>query len=348
MKHLSLNQQLSYNLSLLSDEEEKNIRSQIDQNTFDKDISSMIDRGIKKPSAAIPDKEKFFEDLWNKYQKQPPAYKKRTLRKPYTPKMHKILRAASVLLLMGIGSFLFFRQPVQPGILISMSSGKATISHKTKTIPFNKQTRFHTGMQLNTKEKAIVRGILPDKGSINFEGPGQFALVQYNIKNNKPQLRFTLAKGRMNLDLNRQSYNAFIVKTPHALVTVQGTIFSIQVTKKRTRVQVKTGKVKVALVEKTKKFKILSPGQEAIIENSQFQDKKINDSKIKKQPTKGTTTKIVKPVGPRFRDRIYLKSGMVVTGKIISQNDSFLIVRTSSGTLTIAKSSIKTVKVIKN
>ena len=349
MKKLTLQQQLKIQLDLLPEEQTHQLKKTIEKSEDDSNIASMIGNTLSSKNIQTPFKKNDFEQMWQNMKSSHEETRILPFKKPYKPRLKYMSLTAAAVVFLGVFTLIFriFHSPEQRQITFTLLKGEASIvsktvsSHYQKTFVKNKPIMIHPGTILKAGKNSLITAELFKKEHLEFSGPGSLSIIENFETKGKLKQLWNLQRGRIDVSINKNQYSAFNIDTPHAHISVIGTLFTVTVINQKTTVRVRRGIVKVTLVKKRSESAVLNNYSSAylysdrIIINKQADDSSINKSSINKK------------IHPKFSDRIYLKSGMVVTGKIRSQSGGFLIVKTRSGILTISKSKVKKVLVIK-
>ncbi len=265
------------------------------------------------------------DNIWQAINKKRPSIKTITPRKTIFARLAAV---ASIVLIAGV--LLLQQETNAPNISLASVTGKIDFINKSKTLK--------PGFALTTKMKAEVKINLTSSGKLRFQGPGSLKLIQVTKKDNKPTQKWYLASGIATIKLQKGSYANFSLTTPHALIRVTGTAFSVTVTETKTTLSVQEGKVDFKPINKP--IERIKAGENretvAITTNLQKQRNTIIKTEAKQTPK------------VKLTEKIKLKNGTVLTGRVISQTASEVKLITKGGTLKIPTTAIESIRVIKS
>jgi len=162
-----------------------------------------------------------------------------------------------------------------------------------------------TGQTSNNFLKQGARVIIPGKdktqflygktSKISISGPAEIILEQAT-SGEKPSCSWNLKSGDIHVNITKDTFKEFNIKTPYNLIKVIGTSFHISVRPTYSIVKVSKGKVELQL-HKTGKKEVLSKG-ETIVSTKEYFYK--NSSKILKKKIKKSTPFVAVKKGTVF------------------------------------------------
>jgi len=265
------------------------------------------------------------DNIWQEINKEKPSIKMVTPRKTIVSRLAAV---ASILLVAGV--LLLQQQTYSPKINLTSVKGKVSFSNKNKAL---KQ-----GFSLTAKSKAEVKINLAASGKLQFRGPGSLKLIQAAEKNGQPTQKWHLLAGKTAIKLEKGSYANFSLTTPHALIRVTGTAFTVEVTKTKTTLSVQEGQVDFKPINAPVEKIIAGENREAkITDKKELAPKQESLIKAKKRPKPKT----------RLTETIKLKNGTTLTGRVISQTANEVTIITKGGILKIPTTAIKSINLIK-
>ncbi|MCK4906553.1 MAG: FecR domain-containing protein [Spirochaetes bacterium] len=335
----------------------KNLEIPFDKDAVNDDQANLIADKMKKESLKFFDKQIPFDENFSKFlekvgkKKQGYSYYKsnkltHSFKHQIKRKLISISSIAAAVLL-----FLFLPQ----------------INKKTKYIPFKiiafkgrpsiringKQNKYTTKDTLSgnllIKTKKHERILISSIGNkILVMGNSALNLVKAKKVNGLLNTRLELKKGMAIFSLNKNTHN-IQVKISRGDVRLIGSSFSIHVKKNQTRVAVSKGKA-VFMPNKQSQVVTVADGNALIIgktktrhireyhKNNSFRDLWNPVEKIK-TIEKSTNTKqkpkMKNKAKQLYTERIYMKDGSIITGRILYQDKNKIKVQTDLGIVTI-------------
>lgn len=338
MKNLSLHEQLEYQLSLLDKKKKAEIERHFKKNKSDSEIKQLLDRALGGESIIVPEMDYMINQIRQKIMTAD------SKNKGFPLKNHRFFQriiyplAATAVIAWVIFSGIInsiFSTPI-PDIYMSLKKGKVYILPDKKVPSIKKQVLLHKGETIISRTDTEYHIRLPHKGKIIFWNRGNLKLSRLKIIEDKPDILWHVSEGHLNVKLHSQSYASFRIITPQALFTVTGTEFTLRVTLAKTVLFVKRGKVRGRLVNK--KEKVIDVKADMGVNFF------INEIIVQKR-----TKILLKNTGKKeFKERVYLRNGMVITGIILSQNSDTMVIKTHEGVIHVSMRKVKNVECIKD
>lgn len=173
-----------------------------------------------------------------------------------------------------------------------------------------------------------------------------FTVAPLAREGDKPVLTARLAAGIASFDIAEKSFARFRVAFPGGELSVTGTRFAVQVENGTTRIALLSGTL--AATAGTTPL-TLAAGSGCLIREGQGQ--LIPDIAKNEAFRTVFTAAGGKPAGPAqpapFSERLFMKDGSVLTGKILSQDRDNIRIRTAYGLVTVPWSTVQRVAYIK-
>lgn len=173
-----------------------------------------------------------------------------------------------------------------------------------------------------------------------------FAIAPLTRENDKPVLTARLAAGIASFDIAEKHFSRFRVAFPGGELSVTGTRFAIQVEPDSVRIALLAGTItatagRTPLPLKAGSGCLIREGSGRIVPDIAKND----DFRTVFTAAGG------KPAGPAqpatFSERLFMKDGSVLTGKILSQDRDNIRIRTAYGLITVPWSTVQRVAYIK-
>ena len=275
-------------------------------------------------------------------------------RKRLRRRLPLIAAAAACLFLLPV---LLFRNS-EPGITILTAKGNPRIIAGRNNRKPEPGTVLSGRIKVETgKNEHITLGI--GRSRILISGSTRLAVLPLRTDKDKPSCTTALTNGLARFDIEKKAFSSFTVDFPEGKIVVTGTRFAVSTTAVTTRVGVLHGSVSVFMKNKNTPIRLqtdngveIRNGKSRIIQDaaaqSSFSEIFINTRKKpapRKTIRRQTGKKRTKPV--KFSERLYMKDGSVITGKILSQNKTIVRVKTSYGVITVPWPKVKRVAYIK-
>jgi len=269
-----------------------------------------------------------------------------------------------------------FKQPAGKAYQVLLRKGNPAIRVNGKLLTYKKNTTLPGNIHIVTDEKSSIKLVF---GKTHIYLQKNSLLNLHPIRGEKGSCASSIALecGTAVFSVEKNMFQVFKINIPGGTVRVLGTVFSVNITGKTSRVAVLKGTV---ILEPLLGKAVHVMGSEAIvvIESKQIQKapnaaanrhfrelfnlmKQVTQSSGKgKDPARkitGKKTRIRKsslkfkrkfiPVRKGFRESITLKNGTVLSGNIVSQASDKIRLKTSFGIVNIPWSDIKKVAYIK-
>lgn len=372
MSKIQFRDHMMNQFSLLEKDKKQIIDDKIQKNIKDKEIAESIDRELTGKNIPVPKMDHLADTIWGLRQAQPPRYFDKLSNRdklstgtstplstststPLSTSTSTIRRVKRKKIMLRIGSALaaaaavavifttgIFKRVSQQSqtISITLTMGRAGILPGRKNLKKNIMYNVKIGESILTTHNTRVIARIPGNGRFELINTAKVTLRDFKKKDKSNIMSLDIETGHLLVNIDKSNYKIFRVKTPHTLVTVTGTSFELFVNNRKTSVKVKRGEVKCRLISDNSKIITLT-----VNDNADFVEDKIIPLKQDK-PKKNLNKKTEKTSG-EFRERVHLKNGMVITGNIVSQDKTTLVVRTPAGIMRISRNKVKNVEYIK-
>ena len=360
MSKIQFRDHMMNQFSLLEKDKKQIIDDKIQKNIKDKEIAESIDRELTGKNIPVPKMDHLADTIWALrhrsaqalQQAQSPRYFdklstgtstiRRVKRKKIMMRIGSALAAAAaVAVIFTTGIFKRVSQQSQTiSITLTLTMGRAEILPGRKKLKKNIMYNVKIGESILTAHNTRVIARIPGNGRFELINTAKVTLRDFKKKDKSNIMSLNIETGHLLVNIDKSSYKIFRVKTPHTLVTVTGTSFELFVNNRKTSVKVKRGEVKCTLISDNSKTITLT-----VNDNADFVEDKIIP--LKQDNPKKNLNKKTEKTSREFRERVHLKNGMVITGNIVSQDKTTLVVRTPAGIMRISRNKVKNVEYIK-
>lgn len=239
---------------------------------------------------------------------------------------------------LAVGTLWVALAPGGPRPAVEVASGTASLEPGARRLAPGTPAAMDDGAAVAVNPDGATRLALPGGGTLLLAGPARLELGSFAVRDGKTTVAWQLDGGTLGADLPPGVYHAFGVTTPHARITVVGTAFSLDVAPDRTRLRVARGSVRATPLDRPEAARTLESGQAATITRQALEMERAGGTALPSD---------TRPAETAFTERIHLVNGMVITGKIVSQDGTTLVVRTASGPLRIDRTKVQYVDTIK-
>lgn len=289
----------------------------------------------------------------------------RVIRPSFNRSRRRILSglAAAALVAIAVGVVLLMpRSPKLQSFRLAAWKGSPQLRSGATLQPLSSSNLLSGPFQAVTDKK---EGLLVAFGSnrIQLAGETTLACNAFQVKDNQTSARLSLTRGLAVFNLEANQFREFHVSFPRGEAVVTGTLFSVRVTPKRTYVAVLKGSVRVQHASSGKTSTVLQNKGIILEKDKSIPVTKLSTSRkmarlLHHMKTLGKFKEYVpprkkqapnrhnKPV--RFQEKVYLKNGTVITGRIIQQTEEMVRIRSSLGVVTIPWKNVARVAYIKN
>jgi len=326
------------------------------------DLYSSLDKEISSSSVPVPDMSSMADRIWKKSQQDQIKVVAFPSRRRYRTAGWVLTAAAGLALFFISGLWqTIFLSSSEHSLDVALNAGSAVRQPANIKVKPGQKFKLARGERLLSGEKSKITVTLPS-GLLIMDSKTTLHLKIFMKIKEKPLLAWAVPKGKVDISLKKDTYSGFSLSTPHGNITVTGTEFSVVVTLKNTFVQVKRGQVVCFLVSNTNRRLILDAGKAVRITSEAFiptrdggvlrqaQEPVGNRGRLRQaignhssEPIKGRGSSAKKAV-PGFKEKVYLKNGMVITGKVLSQNKTTLVVKTAGGIIRISRKKVKNIR----
>ncbi len=259
----------------------------------------------------------------------------------------------------------FQEQPGFPRFVFAMAGALALLAIIVIPLAFIPQTKLVSSGFI-TVDGAAFSGnktgfsktviVVPPGSKASIQRKGSFSIIaessssiSYNFLSPK-KIELSLMDGDVCFSI-RKNFGDVRVTTINAVLKVTGTCFDVNVDRKKemTTVILKEGSVQVWNIASSNLVTTVHPGESVFIRGVHSpQAQLISDSEprtVKVIPRSSHKSEIVNSKSNR-KERVYLRNGNIIIGKIISQKDGRITLRTSYADLTYENNDVEKIEYI--
>lgn len=352
MNQVNLYQQLAWQLDLLPAAEQQSVRKRLEQSESDQARAAAVARALGEAVPPAPAADDVAETIWQQGMQRSagviPLPRRRSLR----PWIASLAAAAMLAVVFFSGILQQLWSPPDRAIRFTVTGKAARIAGEERSIAAGRILILEAGRTLLAPQGGSLQASLAG-GKLRLGENSRLTLLHSRLKAERIAQEWRLDRGTLQADLDPARYARFHVRTPHVLIKAIATKFTVTVASNRTTVHITRGKVRLEPTATNQQPRVLQAGREAIITPLRLRIRALDKQGRAVSPRRTAARKMPDARlrqgrrGPVYNERIYLKNGMVISGNILSQNRSQVVVKSRAGVLRIQRSRIKGIQYLR-